>query len=83
MNVTNVMSIVEGLLSKIRPASSGTYLLVVRGKKLMIVRLRQLEEKDCTIEKFDSKDINDGLLARRWSYIDGRCRQLQAQGDLE
>lgn len=74
---------VADLLTNLRPASPGMYLLHVDHHKLCCCNANLATKDAIPIARINSDDINNGLSTKVWNKIEDKIRTLTRQGVLK
>jgi len=73
---------VTDLLDRIRPVNPGWYTLYAKDKQVCLVRFGQGYDRDTLIIVLAARDINEGLILRRWDQVEARIGGLIQKGFL-
>lgn len=74
---------VQQLIKEICPAPGGTYCLYAENDELKICSRKQTPTTYTVIALLNSRDINDGLTAQTWNYIEATIRTLTKEGVIK
>ena len=83
MENSQLLSVVERLISCHSPDDARTWWVIIRLKAIMVVTTSGLHIADIRIAQLTSNDIRNGLLGCKWSEIQVKLADRNERGHIE